>query len=119
MKLHRSSRRPIARIVSAVLASAGALASSAVPAQTSGALEEILVTATRRGETNLQETPVAVTALDYEALDLIVGRNIEGISILGAELLRDANHGFQCSVIRNSRASARPTSSCISIRPSQ
>ena len=80
MKLHRSSRRPIARIVSAVLASAGALASSAVPAQTSGALEEILVTATRRGETNLQETPVAVTALDSDALDLIAGRNIEGIS---------------------------------------
>ena len=80
MKLHRSSRRPIARIVSAVLASAGALASSAVPAQTSGALEEILVTATRRGETNLQETPVAVTALDSDALDLIAGRGIEGIS---------------------------------------
>ena len=80
MKLHRSYRRPIARIVSAVLASAGALASSAVPAQTSGALEEILVTATRRGETNLQEAPVAVTALDSDALDLIAGRGIEGIS---------------------------------------
>jgi hypothetical protein len=57
MKLHRSSRRPIARIVSAVLAGAGALASGVVAAQTSGALEEILVTATRRGETNLQEAP--------------------------------------------------------------
>jgi len=80
MKLHRSSRRPIARIVSAVLAGAGALASGAVAAQTSGALEEILVTATRRGETNLQETPVAVTALDSAALDLLAGRNIEGIT---------------------------------------
>jgi len=80
MKLHRSSRRPIARIVSAVLAGAGALASGVVAAQTSGALEEILVTATRRGETNLQETPVAVTALDSAALDLLAGRNIEGIT---------------------------------------
>ncbi len=38
------------------------------------------MTATRRGETNLQETPVAVTALDSEALNRMVARDISGIS---------------------------------------
>ena len=81
MKLHRSHRTPIAAVVSAVLASAATLGSGPVWAQASGGLEEILVTATRRGETNLQETPVAVTALDSEALDKMVAKNIEGISV--------------------------------------
>jgi len=80
MKLHRSRRTPIATGVSAVLASAAVLAPALVAAQSGGALEEILVTATRRGETNLQETPVAVTALDSQALDRLVGKDIEGIA---------------------------------------
>ena len=80
MKPYRSRRTPIASVVSAVLASAAALAPGPVAAQASAGLEEILVTATRRGETNLQETPVAVTALDSEALNRMVARDISGIS---------------------------------------
>ena len=103
MKLHRSSRRPIARIVSAVLASAGASPSSAVSAQTSGALEEVLVTATRRGETNLQRRRSSVTALDADALDLIAGRDISGIASSVPDFSR---HASRRSMRRRSRCAA-------------
>ncbi len=39
-------------------------------------LEEVLVTATRRGETDIQITPISVTALDDEALNKMLMRDI-------------------------------------------
>ncbi len=39
-------------------------------------LEEVLVTATRRGETDIQITPISVTALDDDALDKMLMRDI-------------------------------------------
>ena len=47
-----------------------------VPAIGQPQLEEVLVTATRRGETDIQITPISVTALDDESLDRMLMRNI-------------------------------------------
>ncbi len=41
-----------------------------------GVLEEILVTATRRGETDIQVTPISVTALGADALDKMLMRDL-------------------------------------------
>ena len=41
-----------------------------------GVLEEILVTATRRGETDIQVTPISVTALNADALDKMLMRDL-------------------------------------------
>jgi iron complex outermembrane receptor protein len=76
----QSKSSSIARIVSAVLAGAapGALY-AAEPADTGG-LEEVLVTATRHGETDLQTTPIAVTPIDDKTLSSMVGRDVSGIT---------------------------------------
>jgi iron complex outermembrane receptor protein len=76
-----SRQTPIAHFVAAVLASAAGL-SAATPAfaQEGGGLEEVLVTATRRGETDIQTTPVAVTALSDKDLGRIVGQDVGGIA---------------------------------------
>ena len=61
MTVFRSRTTPLARIVSAVLAAAAA-APAAMAQDAAGGLEEVLVTATRAGITNLQQTPVSVSA---------------------------------------------------------
>ncbi|HET9694717.1 MAG TPA: TonB-dependent receptor [Steroidobacteraceae bacterium] len=82
MSLNRPRSTPLARIVSAILA-AGAPA--AVHAQEGGTpaatgLEEVLVTATRAGITNLQQTPVSVSAVTTEDIDRMIARDISGIA---------------------------------------
>ena len=47
--------------------------------ETSG-LEEVLVTATRAGETNLQQTPISVTAVSAEDINRMVGKDISAAS---------------------------------------
>jgi len=78
MTVFRSRSTPIARIVSAVLTAA--VAAPAVMAQDSSGLEEVLVTATRHGLTDLQKTPIAVTAIGSEDIARLVARDISGIS---------------------------------------
>ncbi len=85
MKLNRSHRSPVARIVSAVLASAAGLAptmshAADAPTTNSSGLEEVLVTATRHGETDLQKTPIAVTALSADDLNRMAGKDLSGIA---------------------------------------
>ena len=46
----------------------------------SGALDEILVTATRRVETDLQDTPVSVSAFSPDDIDRMVARDISGLA---------------------------------------
>jgi iron complex outermembrane receptor protein len=75
---HRIRRTPVAHVVSAVLAAASA--SAPLAAVAADGLEEVLVTATRRGETNVQDIPVAVTAISSEELSRMVGRDISGIA---------------------------------------
>ena len=54
----------------------GLLPLAPVPALGQAQLEEVLVTATRRGETDIQITPISVTALDDEDLDKMLMRDI-------------------------------------------
>ncbi len=77
MTVFRSRSTPIARIVSAVLAAAVA---PAAIAQDAAGLEEVLVTATRAGITNLQQTPVSVSAVTAQDIDRMVARDISGIA---------------------------------------
>jgi iron complex outermembrane receptor protein len=78
MTVFRSRTTPLARIVSAVLAAAAA--APAAMAQDAGGLEEVLVTATRAGITNLQQTPVSVSAVTSDDIDRMVARDISGIA---------------------------------------
>ena len=79
----QSKSSSIARIVTAVLASAAGAAPGALHAAepaNSGGLEEVLVTATRHGETDLQTTPIAVTPIDSATLSAMVGRDISAVT---------------------------------------
>ena len=80
MKLNRSRRTPIARIVSGLLALAAGLAPLVASAADTTGLEEVLVTATRHGETDLQKTPIAVTAFSNEDLNRMAGKDLSGIA---------------------------------------
>jgi len=58
------------------IAGLGLLPLAPLPALGQPQLEEVLVTATRRGETDIQITPISVTALDDEELDKMLLRDI-------------------------------------------
>jgi iron complex outermembrane recepter protein len=82
---HAGRRAPSLRVRYAVATALGLATLAAVPgiasAQQSGSLEEILVTATRRSsETDLQTTPVSVTAVTTSDIDRMVARDISGIA---------------------------------------
>ncbi len=67
-----------------VLLAAAACAAFQLPAQAADSqpvLEEILVTATRRGDVDVQTTPVAVTALSAEDVARMVPRDLGDIAI--------------------------------------
>jgi iron complex outermembrane recepter protein len=59
------------------------IAGAPAHAQTSGetaSLEEVTVTATRRVETNLQETPISVSAVTASDIERMVAKDISGIA---------------------------------------
>jgi outer membrane receptor protein involved in Fe transport len=67
------------------LGSIGAsLASPAIAAEAQPpmGLEEIIVTATRRTETNLQETPISVSAVTASDMNRMVAKDLSGIAAL-------------------------------------
>ncbi|MEZ5498748.1 MAG: TonB-dependent receptor [Steroidobacteraceae bacterium] len=68
----------------AALIAGASLLGAALPAlsQTEGGLQEVTVTATRRGNTNIQETPVAVTAVDAAAIETIVPRDVSDVAAI-------------------------------------
>lgn len=76
------------RVISAICATAGCAAAgigSAPSAQAQGAgaaLEEIVVTTARRREENLQEVPIAITALSSEDLEMRNIENTEDLNVL-------------------------------------
>ncbi|HSN72789.1 MAG TPA: TonB-dependent receptor plug domain-containing protein, partial [Steroidobacteraceae bacterium] len=79
---HRRSRSLVGAAVAAALGLPAALTlpGIAVAQQTGQGLEEILVTATRRGDVALQDVPVSVTAVNSEELSRLVNRDISGVA---------------------------------------
>ncbi|MEM8496779.1 MAG: TonB-dependent receptor [Pseudomonadota bacterium] len=71
-----------------LLATLPALANSPAFAQTSqgAVLEEVLVTATRRGDTDILTTPVAVTAITGSDIERFSPRDLNDIAILAPSL---------------------------------
>ena len=46
-----------------------------------GVLEEVLITATRRGESNIMTTPISITALSGEEVDRFALRDLNDIAV--------------------------------------
>ncbi len=55
---------------------------AAPPALAQQALEEVLVTATRRGDTDIMSTPVAITAITGETFDTFAPKDIKDIAVM-------------------------------------
>jgi iron complex outermembrane receptor protein len=58
-------------------------------------LEEVKVTATRRGETDIQTTPISVTALNSKTLDTMVIQNLSDITAAVPALANGNAPGFK------------------------
>lgn len=71
-----------------LLAMFPALAATGVQAQTGqgAVLEEVLVTATRRGNTDIQTTPVAVTAITGSDIERFMPRDLNDVAVLAPSL---------------------------------
>jgi iron complex outermembrane recepter protein len=91
--------RIIPLTVAAALLSAGAHAEMATATSgesTSGGLEEIVVTATRR-ESNLQTTPIAVTAIDSQTMVELTPRTLSDIAMLVPNFSANKVNGFNAA----------------------
>jgi iron complex outermembrane receptor protein len=96
---HRASILALAATtVVAVTARADtATVSAAAPeAPASAGLDEIVVTATRR-ESNLQSTPIAVTAIDAQAIANIQPRSIQDLAMLVPNFSVNRQNGFNAA----------------------
>ncbi|MBT4518702.1 MAG: TonB-dependent receptor [Halieaceae bacterium] len=59
-----------------------ALVTTGVQAQGAGVLEEVLVSATRRGDTDIMSTPVAVTAITGSDIESFAPRDLNDIAVM-------------------------------------
>jgi iron complex outermembrane receptor protein len=87
----------------AALSSANAQTTGATAGTTSGAaasggagLEEIVVTAQRR-ESNLQSTPIAVTAVDAQAIENLNPRSLQDVALLVPNFSANRQNGFNAA----------------------
>lgn len=74
------SHRRVIAVLAAALGSVGH-GGGAIAQEAMGALEEVIVTATRR-EQNLQDVPLAITAISAEALETRTIENVEDLQLL-------------------------------------
>src|SRR5580765_5244198 len=102
-RIRRSSRGTPTHSTLISLAVAAALLSTAVHGQTAapttqagGALEEIIVTATRR-ESNLQSTPIAVTAVDASLIESMSPRTIADLALMVPNFSANKVNGFNAA----------------------
>ncbi len=72
------------------------LATAATTETAAGGLEEIVVTATRR-ESNLQTTPIAITALDDRSMAQLTPRTIADIAMLVPNFSANKINGFNAA----------------------
>jgi iron complex outermembrane recepter protein len=101
----RSGRATLTQNTLVSLAVAAALLSTAAKADTAagtgaeaggGGLEEIVVTATRRAS-NLQSTPIAVTALDAQVISDLQPRTLADIALLVPNFSANKINGFNAA----------------------
>ena len=88
-----------ALVASSVAGASGARADAAEPADSvtaSGGLDEIVVTATRR-TSNLQSTPIAVTAVDSNVIAELQPRTLEDIALLVPNFSANKINGFNAA----------------------
>lgn len=72
-----------------------AFVAAVVNAQAQSVLEEVLVTATRRGATDIQTTPISVTALSSETLDDMVIQDLSDITVAVPGLVNGNSPSFK------------------------
>ncbi len=82
--------------LSLVASLAPGLALTGLPAvaQDATTLEEILVTATRRAETDIQRTPVAVTAISEVEIDRVIPRDLGDVLMYAPNVVSGKQPGF-------------------------
>jgi iron complex outermembrane receptor protein len=88
----------IQRPVAAAIAIAALMPVASQAQETGEALEEILVTATRRAEgTDIQTTPVAVTAISADDIDRLVPRDLLAVAIESPNVVAGKQPGFNAA----------------------
>jgi iron complex outermembrane receptor protein len=102
-KRRRSGRATLKQQNLVPLAAAGVLLSAMAQAQTAappsaavGGLDEIVVTATRR-ESNLQSTPIAVTAIDSQVIADLTPRTLADVALLVPNFSANKVNGFNAA----------------------
>src|ERR1700722_14564717 len=105
MKITKRARRAAGAVskqallmvaVAAALSGAAQARPAAGPPAASTGLEEIVVTATRR-ESNLQSTPIAVTALDSQSISDLQPRTIQDIAMMVQNFSANKQNGFNAA----------------------
>ena len=71
-----------------------ALSAPATQAQSEVQLEEVLVTATRRAETDIQTTPVAVTAVTGMEVDRLIPQDLGDVLVYAPNVINGKQPGF-------------------------
>lgn len=75
--LHSNPRKVLSTAISAICAGVPGIQAFAQEAAEAGALEEVLVTATKRGALNLQDVPLSITAFTSENIRLQGFKNLD------------------------------------------
>ncbi len=96
VKSNRVTAKPgrLARAIA--LATAGMAGIQAAPA-VSAELEEVMVTATRRAETDIQTTPVSVSALTSRDIEELVPRDLGDVSVQVPNFIAGKQPGFRAA----------------------
>jgi iron complex outermembrane receptor protein len=85
-----------ALVAAAMLSSPARAETAAAEAPAAGGLEEIVVTATRR-ESNLQSTPIAVTAVDASVIQQLSPRTLSDLAMMVPNFSANRLNGFNAA----------------------
>ena len=91
-----SQKKPAFKMAPLATAIVPVLLAFATPiaAQDEARLEEVLVTATRRAETDIQSTPIAVTQISAEQIQRAVPRDLLDVAIFAPNVVAGKQPGF-------------------------
>src|SRR5271170_1542058 len=67
-------------VLAALCVTQGAFAQNGAPSENQAELAEVIVTATKSGATDLQKTPLAITAFSADQLNASVALNIKDVA---------------------------------------